>query len=85
MPNVGLHFNSTRANSAQLRQSSNEVLMVAPTAFGFNDQVGSSSITLPQHVIEGGLCFYPLLGHADDYINIDRKKLMALAPMISIM
>ena len=43
MPNVGLHFNSTRANSAQLRQSSNEVLMVAPTAFGFNDQVGSTS------------------------------------------
>ena len=43
MPNVGLHLNSTRANSAQLRQSSNEVLMVAPTAFGFNDQVGAAS------------------------------------------
>lgn len=41
MPHVGEHFNSTRANSAQIRQSTNEVLMVAPTAFGFNDQVGS--------------------------------------------
>ena len=41
VPHVGEHFNSMRANSAQIRQSTNEVLMVAPTAFGFNDQVGS--------------------------------------------
>ncbi len=40
VPHVGQQFNSTRANGAQVRQSTNEVLMVAPTAFGFNDQVG---------------------------------------------
>ena len=40
VPGVSAALNSTRANSAALRQSTNEVLMVAPTAFGFNDQVG---------------------------------------------
>ena len=40
VPSVSVTLNSTRANSAALRQSTNEVLMVAPTAFGFNDQVG---------------------------------------------
>ena len=40
VPGVSTTLNSTRANSAALRQSTNEVLMVAPTAFGFNDQVG---------------------------------------------
>ena len=32
-------LNSVRASAAGVRQSTNEVLMVAPTAFGFNDQV----------------------------------------------
>ena len=41
VPHVGQQFNSMQANSARVRQSTNEVLMVAPTAFGFNDQVGS--------------------------------------------
>ncbi len=36
--------NSARAAVRGVRQSTNEVLMVAPTAFGFNDQVGA----LPQ-------------------------------------
>lgn len=40
VPHVGQQFNSMQANSARVRQSTNEVLMVAPTAFGFNDQVG---------------------------------------------
>ncbi len=31
--------NSARAAQRGVRQSTNEVLMVAPTAFGFNDQV----------------------------------------------
>lgn len=31
--------NSARAAERGVRQSTNEVLMVAPTAFGFNDQV----------------------------------------------
>ena len=39
VPHVRQQFNSMRANSAHVRQSTNEVLMVAPTAFGFNDQV----------------------------------------------
>ncbi len=30
--------NSTRAAASGMRQSTNEVFMVAPTAFGFNDQ-----------------------------------------------
>ena len=30
--------NSTRAAASGVRQSTNEVFMVAPTAFGFNDQ-----------------------------------------------
>ncbi len=43
VPDVGLAargaLNSARASAAGARQSTNEVLMVAPTAFGFNDQV----------------------------------------------
>lgn len=32
-------LNSAHAAERSVRQSTNEVLMVAPTAFGFNDQV----------------------------------------------
>jgi hypothetical protein len=40
MPDVTKAATSTSAKGARegLRQSSNEVLMVAPTAFGFNEQ-----------------------------------------------
>ena len=43
VPDVGAAargaMNSVRALASSIRQSTNEVLMVAPTAFGFNDQV----------------------------------------------
>ena len=43
VPDVGLAaqgaLNSARAAARGAHQSTNEVLMVAPTAFGFNDQV----------------------------------------------
>ena len=46
MPDVTLAtsglLNSSRAGSSGVRQSTNEVLMVAPTAFGFNDQVSTN-------------------------------------------
>ena len=44
VPDVGLAargaLNSARAAARGAHQSTNEVLMVAPTAFGFNNQVG---------------------------------------------
>lgn len=38
--------NSARAVARGVRQSTNEVLMVAPTAFGFNDQVAYPVLSL---------------------------------------
>ncbi len=36
--------NSTRAAASGVRQSTNEVFMVAPTAFGFNDQARAAAL-----------------------------------------
>jgi hypothetical protein len=36
-------FNSVRARARGVRQSTNEVLMVAPTAFGFNQQAAQDN------------------------------------------
>ena len=47
-------MNSVQASASGVRQSTNEVLMVAPTAFGFNDQVRASLLLSPTAAEVGG-------------------------------
>ena len=53
--------NSTRAAASGVRQSTNEVFMVAPTAFGFNDQARAGQ---PQHSCSRQLMHLARLGQA---------------------